>query len=390
MTCCDPRELATYYPRGGKALIGPFNSWNSTDTRTWFAKHNVPLKVEADGRIFPVSNTSQSVIDCLINTARELGVVIQTGSNVIGITPHQTGTGFNLDFSDSDKQVTACAKVLIATGGHPGATEWQSNNLRDSAKTGIDSKPRTPSAVNGYMLAKALGHKIEEPVPSLFTLQITDPMLDNLAGVSIPQASLKLSGFGTKKDDICEKGPILVTHRGISGPAVLRLSAWGARKLFSANYKARLVIHWCPDQNREQIDMQLRTRTEKHGKQQIGPHPMFGLPRRLWLALVLKAGIKPDLKWASLSKKGRLQLVETICATTLEVIGRNAFKDEFVTCGGVCLSEINTRSMESKICPGLFLAGEVLNIDGVTGGFNFQAAWTTGYLAGSAMGNSNI
>jgi predicted Rossmann fold flavoprotein len=339
--CFDARDFCTRYPRGERALIGPMNRFQAKDTVEWFERRGVNLKTEADGRIFPVTDRSATVIDCLISAARKNGVQMFTQRGVTAI--QKVDGGFEL--STSDGLTLQCERLLLATGG-----------------------TRTPALGK---LAEGLGHSLEPPVPSLFTFHIEAGWVRDLAGVSVPEVEVCVPGTTLR-----EHGPLLFTHWGLSGPAILRLSAWGARELHSMDYNFRLRINWMPETN------ELET---KAPSALVVNSPMGGLPKRLWAAIVDLAGIARTQRWASLSKAVQHRLMSQLHHTELQVCGKSLNKDEFVTCGGVRLSEINFKTMESRICPGLYLAGELLDIDGITGGFNFQAAWTTGWIAGHAM-----
>jgi len=350
--CFDARELVTRYPRGGRELRGPFHTFGPGETVTWFADRGVELKTEPDGRMFPVTDSSDTIVSCLREAATNAGVEVRTGTAVAGVT--ETETAFAVALKDGT--VLEAEAVLLATGG------------------------RT-STGGGYGMTGSLGHTIIPPVPSLFTFKIEDPILLGLAGVAVPSARVKIPGVRT----LVETGPVLVTHWGLSGPAVLRLSAWGARHLHDVDYRCEVMVDWCPDLNPQQVDDRLQEQTRAHGKQRISGGGPFGLPRRLWQALVTGAGIAADMRWADLGRKSRLALARYVSECTFKVNGRTVNKEEFVTCGGVALNEVDFKTMGSRICPGLYLAGEVLDIDGITGGYNFQACWTTGWLAGTAM-----
>ena len=352
--CFDPRELTARYPRGGRELRGPFHSFGPEQTVNWFAERGVELKTEPDGRMFPVTDRSRTIVDCLRNAAVQAGVDVRTGVAVSLVTP--TPQGFAVDLVDST--TLQAEAVLLATGGHT------------SGGSG-----------SGYDMAAALGHSIIPPVPSLFTFKISDPVLDDLAGVAVPQARVKV--LGAKKLE--ETGPVLVTHWGLSGPAVLRLSAWGARHLAECDFVCEVMVNWCPELGPEQIDESLQDETRANGRQQISSNGPFGLPKRLWQALVAAAGIGEDARWADLGKQPRRKLAARVGESIFQVNGQALNREEFVTCGGVPLKEVDFKTMGSRMCAGLFLAGEVLDIDGVTGGYNFQSCWTTGWLAGSAM-----
>ena len=336
--CFDPRDFCTRYPRGERELIGPMNRFQATDVVEWFERRGVKLKTEADGRMFPVTDRSATIIDCLVGAAQKAGVKMFTGRGVVGV--ERIESIFRI--TTSEGQALECEKLLLATGG-----------------------TRTPAM---GQLVKVLGHSLEPPVPSLFTFHIEAPWVRELAGISVPRVEVSVPGTNVR-----EQGPILFTHWGLSGPVILRLSAWGARELHSMDYKFPLRVNWTLDAETRQTSGI------------VVNSPVAGLPKRLWADLVDLAGISRTERWASFSKAGQRRLLSQLQATELQVSGKSLNKDEFVTCGGVRLAEVNFKTMESRICPGLYLAGELLDIDGITGGFNFQAAWTTGWLAGNAM-----
>lgn len=350
--CFDPATLVQHYPRGGKALRGAFNRFQPRDTVAWFAKHGVKLKTEADGRMFPITNDSSTVVDCLLQTARQQGVQIYTGAPVATIERVRHGFAVQL----KSGQVVSADRLLLAMG----------------------------SSAKGYELAKALGHSVEPPVPSLFTFTVADPDLRALAGVAVELAQVRL--LLPDQKPLEQTGALLMTHWGFSGPAILKLSAWGARDLYNHRYQAILQINWLPNYTHEFLRQQLLETKQQQPKRAIAPHTLFGLPRRLWQYLVMRANIGPDQRWAEISKKQLHQLLQELQQGQHSIQGKGVFKDEFVTCGGVSLKEVDFKTMESRLCPGLYFAGEILDIDGVTGGFNFQSAWTTGWLAGQAMG----
>ena len=349
--CFDGRELSTYYPRGGAALLGPFTVFQPRDTIAWFEDRGVRLKTEADGRIFPVSNSSQTVMDCLMRTAQSAGVELRANCGLEGVGPRVDG-GFELVLTNGEKR--RCERLMLATGGCRGASAGQ--------------------------LAVSLGHTLESPVPSLFTFHIVAPWLRELAGISVESVEVSLP-----RPSLRERGGLLITHTGLSGPAVLRLSAWGARALHKMNYQFPLRVNWLPHLEREAIAAQLESRCAGQPARLVVNTPVPPLPARLWEYLVLAAGIARETRWAGLSRSGRHQLIEQLIGTELQAAGRSLNQEEFVTCGGVRLGEVNFKTMESRLCPGLYFGGELLDIDGLTGGFNFQAAWTTGWIAGRSM-----
>jgi len=348
-SCFDPRELSQRYPRGARALIGAFHRFGPTDTVAWFENRGVRLKTEADGRMFPDTDSSQTIIDCLTSAAEKSGVRVLTSTALSTIQKRPDG-GFLLDFSNGERM--DCERLLWAGGG---------------------CRPEGHPAV-------ALGHSLMPPVPSLFTFQIDTPWLRDLPGISV--ASVQVSVPGT---DLKERGPLLITHTGLSGPVVLRLSAWGARDLHSLRYEFPLRINWLPQTNRDFLIEELQARRESSGGQTILRTRWNPLPARLWESLVIQSGILPDTKWARLSRAEALNLATLLTSTELPVRGKSTHKEEFVTCGGIPLPEVDFKTMGSRIVPGLHFAGEALDIDGITGGFNFQAAWTTGWIAGNAM-----
>ncbi|QHT65643.1 NAD(P)/FAD-dependent oxidoreductase [Rhodocytophaga rosea] len=356
--CYENSRLVKHYPRGSKALLSPFAQFSTSDTIRWFEDRGVKLKTEADGRIFPVTDSSETIVDCLYGEARRHGVHIQTSCGVREIIPlHQAEaeeTGFELHLLNGS--VLTCNKVLIATGGNPNADsyEW----LRIGEKLTLLS-----------------------PVPSLFTFNTPDSAFLELSGVSVQHCLVKIAGIKLQ-----QTGPVLFTHWGFSGPAILKLSAWGARELHALNYQFQVFINWLPDYNEETLRTYLLDYREKNLKKQVAANPVEGLPQRLWKKLTEQAGIPEDGRWADLPKKNLNRLIDLLTRSSFKVNGKSTFKEEFVTCGGIGLENINLQTMESKFVKGIYYAGEVLDIDGITGGFNFQSAWTTGYIAGKHMG----
>jgi predicted Rossmann fold flavoprotein len=349
--CFEPREFIKRYPRGDKELIGPFHKFQASDTVAWFEARGVKLKTEADGRMFPTTDSSQTIIDCLMHAAREAGVELRLNAGVESVERQAAG-GFALKLANGE--LLTCDRLLLATGG-------------------------CRSVALGQM-AIALGHTLAPPVPSLFTFQINAPWLHALAGVSVESAEVSVL-----QSSLTERGPLLVTHWGLSGPVILRLSAWGARELNAVDYNFSLAVNWLPHLNADQLLRELQARRESQGAKLLVNAPIAPLTARLWEALVLAAGLSREARWASLSKAHQQALIQQLTRAEFGVTGKSLNKDEFVTCGGVRLSEVNFKTMESRVCPGLHFAGELLDIDGITGGFNFQAAWTTGWLAGNAM-----
>jgi predicted Rossmann fold flavoprotein len=349
--CFDEREFAARFPRGERALIAPFKQFQASGTVAWFAAHGVRLKTESDGRMFPATDSSQTITDCLLNAARRAGVKLKTNHGVEHAAKKHDG-GFELTLSGGKTLV--CDKLLLATGGC-----------------------RTPAL---GQLAVSLGHALVAPVPSLFTFHIATPWLRALAGVSV-----ELAEGSVPETRLRERGALLVTHWGLSGPAVLRLSAWGARELHEKDYRFPLRINWLPQWNAEKLAKEIQARRESNPARLVANSPVAPLPARLWKQLVIAANVAADTRWSALARSAEHRLIQQLLRAEFPVTGKCLNKDEFVTCGGVRLDEVNFKTMESRICPGLFFAGELLDIDGVTGGFNFQAAWTTGWIAGRSM-----
>lgn len=353
--CYEPAALVQHYPRGGKALRSAFSRFQPRDTVAWFTDRGVQLKTEADGRLFPLSDESQTIIDCLMESAGIAGVKVKTNAAVKKIL--RSDDRFQIILRNDE--VIECDRVLLATGS---------------------SNP-------GYQMAQHLGHTLEPTVPSLFTFNLRDRRLTDLAGVSVPEAKLKLVTPDGNKFE--QTGPLLITHWGLSGPAVLKLSAWGARSLHQGHYQAKLTVNWLPKTNPEALKTELLKVKSQLARKTIAPHCPVILPRRLWESLTIAAGITSETRWSDLSKSMLTALVQELTQGDYEIVGKGAFKEEFVTCGGVSLKEVDFKTMESRICPGLHLAGEVLDIDGVTGGFNFQSAWSTGWIAGQSIARGN-
>jgi predicted Rossmann fold flavoprotein len=350
--CFDPLQLVQYYPRGGKALRGAFSRFQPQDTVAWYAEHGVQLKIESDGRMFPTTDDSATIVDCLQSAATVAGVKIWTSAGVADIAP-QTPSGWTVTLKSGE--ILTADRVLLATGNNPSAYKW----------------------------AQQLGHPILPPVPSLFTFNIPDPRLANLAGVSVKSATVKLPTTG--KTPLTQTGALLITHWGVSGPAILKLSAWGARLIAESRYRTTLTINWLPDFSIDKLrELILSVKSQLPQKTIQNSCPVL-IPHRLWESLTTYVGILPSDRWAGLSNKTLDRLIQELSRGEYQITGKGAFKEEFVTCGGIDLKSVNFQTMESKLSPGLYFAGEILDIDGVTGGFNFQSAWTTGYLAGVAM-----
>ncbi|MGB3532360.1 MAG: NAD(P)/FAD-dependent oxidoreductase [Microcoleaceae cyanobacterium] len=355
--CFDPIQFIHHYPRGGKALRGAFTRFQAKDTVDWFTRRGVKLKTEADGRMFPTTDNSATIVNCLMQAAEKTGVKLRTSARVADIQFIGTEQQPQFQVTLKSGEQLKCDRLLLATGSQP----------------------------IGYQFAQQLGHQIIPPVPSLFTFKIKDPRLQDLAGISVTTAQVQLPGC-----KLVQTGPVLITHWGLSGPAVLKLSAWGARFLHECDYQTALKVNWLPQMNSEQLRKHLLSVKSQYPKKGIAGYCPVELPKRLWQKLVEYCEIKPQQKWAELSKKQLNQLIQELNQGQYQILGKGIFKEEFVTCGGVNLKQVNFKTMESRCCQGLYFAGEILDIDGITGGFNFQNAWTTGWLAGQGMSQPRI
>ncbi|MGF7214591.1 hypothetical protein GGR92_000731 [Spirosoma lacussanchae] len=349
--CFDNRQLIRYYPRGEKPLRTLLPVFDAAATVRWFESRGVSLKTEADGRMFPTTNTSETIVDCLLDTARKLGISVRTSCGVESLSP--TGSNWTLHLLNGER--LEADRVLVATGGYP----------------------QRPS----YDWLPEQNEPLISPVPSLFTFNTPGSFLLPLAGVSVPDA--KVYVVETRQE---QRGPVLLTHWGFSGPAVLRLSAWAARELAERDYRFTLRINWTPDLNDNSVRVALQNFRQQNGRKQVISQNPFGLPGRLWQALASQSDIAVEQRWADLPAKPLNRLAERMTNSQFEVEGKSTFKEEFVTCGGISLDALTLQTLESRAQPGLFFAGEVLNVDGITGGFNFQNAWTTGYIAGRHIG----
>ncbi|SMO51629.1 NAD(P)/FAD-dependent oxidoreductase [Gracilimonas mengyeensis] len=345
--CFDVRELVKFYPRGERPLKKAFGQFSPTDTVQWFQSRGVELKTEDDGRIFPVTDDSETIINCLMQETRKLGIGIKTGVNVQALRP--VDSGIELDLRKGGRIVAD--KVVVATGGSPRAS-------------GLD-------------WLRELGHEIKEPVPSLFTFNMPNESIKDMMGVAAEPVAAKIMGSNLKST-----GPLLITHWGMSGPAILKLSAFGARELHEKDYNFQALINWTGDRPEQEIRQIFKDVVAESGLKKIRNVNPFGLPGRLWEFLIGKLELGDNMIWQNMGKKNINRLVHLITNDTYQVEGKTTFKEEFVTCGGISLRDVDMKTMESRKTPGLYFAGEVLDIDGVTGGFNFQAAWTTGYIAG--------
>ena len=347
--CYDPRELVENYPRGVKNLIGPFHRFQPADTITWFEDQGVGLKVESDGRMFPITDNSETIINALTSAARKSGIIWNTRCGVEKV--RKVDDLFELETTEGSTYLTK--SLLVATGG-------------------IRSK-------HARIPAEDLGHKLSDPVPSLFTFKIEDHRIHGLPGVSVPKASLRAGKIETQ-------GPLLITHWGLSGPAALKASAWGARELAKIDYHFTLEVNWTGNETGESLQEKFDQQRREYGKRAVGKRSIVeGITRRLWQRLTETAGLTEETTWAKLTREQACCLARELTAARFKVTGKSLNKEEFVTCGGVALDELNLKTMESKSVSNLYFAGEVLDIDGVTGGFNFQSAWTTGHLAGIAI-----
>jgi len=335
-----------FYPRGEKELKGPFHQFCSGDTIEWFEKHGVELKIEEDGRMFPVSDSSQTIIDCFLTATKKLGIDILTGQSVQSLFK-----GDDYWKVDTNHQSFKCDKLVMATGSNP--KMWE--------------------------IMETLGHTIEEPVPSLFTFNIKDTRIKDLMGVSA------LATVKVKDSKLKASGPLLITHWGMSGPGILRLSAWGARELATKNYQFTIQVNWLHETDFEEALDILKALKDENAKKLVLKFCPFEFPKRLWESLATASGISAETKWADLSKKQLTDLANQLTNGHFQVNGKSTFKEEFVTAGGINLKEIDFKTMQSKLHENLYFAGEILNIDAITGGFNFQNAWTGGFLVAEAI-----
>lgn len=348
--CFDNNQLIKYYPRGGKELKTCFTYFSTNQTVDWFESRGVKLKTEADNRMFPVTDSSQTVVDCLVREARVLGVKIMTGFSVGGV--ERKNNQWLVKLRGGENMI--CDKVLIATGGSP--------------------------SDDSYNWMRELGLEVVKPVPSLFTFNVPNSRLSGLQGISVPHVEVRVEG--TK---LSNTGPLLITHWGFSGPAILKLSSWAAREIHDMNYDFNIHINFAPGYTEDSLREKLHDIKSENHKKIVSSNPFFDLPKRLWERLTNIAGIEEDTRWADVPNKNINKLLEELLRGNYSVEGKTTFKEEFVTCGGVDLKEVDLFTMQCKKQKGLFFAGEVLNIDALTGGFNFQSAWTTGFLAGKSI-----
>ena len=348
--CFEIPALVKKYPRGTNFLKKSFHQFNTTHCIQWFEERGVKLKTEADGRMFSITDSSQTIIDCLMKEANKYGVDILMNRDVKALS-RETGE-WEIKFADNT--TLNAGYVCVASGGYPKSSmfDW----------------------------LKQLGHTIEEPVPSLFTFNMPGNSITALMGVSVEKARVKVPG--SKLED---EGPLLITHWGMSGPAILKLSAWGARELANRNYHFSIMINWLADYNEQSLRDNWQVIRHQHSAQKIGNRNPFGLPARLWVYLLNESGINEQIRWADLPGKEQNKLIKNLTAHEFEVKGKTTFKEEFVTCGGIKLAEVDANTMQSKIVPNLYFAGEIMDVDGVTGGFNFQHAWTSGWIAAKSI-----
>jgi predicted Rossmann fold flavoprotein len=365
--CYSIAEMIKRYPRGAAFLKKAFHHFFTNDTITWFAERGVTLKTEADGRMFPVTDSSQTIIDCLMKEANKYKVEIKMNKEVKQLAVHsdsyreQLTDAKQFEIQFADDSILQADFICIASGGYP--------------------------KIGQYGWLKKSDHTVEEPVPSLFTFNLPSGQagmpgnsITALMGVAVENAVVKIAG-----SKLSESGPLLITHWGMSGPAVLKLSAWGARELAICNWQFAILINWIPDYNENSLrDKMQQLRFELAAQKIINRNP-FALPNRLWEYLLVQSGIHTDLRWADLPAKEQNKLIKNLCAQEFAVKGKTTFKEEFVTAGGIELNEIDFNTMQSKKQAGLFFAGEIINVDGITGGYNFQNAWTTGWIAAKAV-----
>ena len=344
--CFHVSQLSKFYPRGAKQLKKAFSIFQPKDTVAWFRARGIEIKTESDGRMFPVTDDSQTIIDCFLHESLIKNIQIIKQSRVSELHPDKSG--FTLVINESKEHFD---KVIIASGGSPKA--------------------------RGFEWLKNIGHSIISPIPSLFTFNMPEEPVKDLMGLVIENATVRIQG--TK---LQYTGPILITHWGMSGPAILKLSAWGARLLYKYNYKFNIQINWLSVKSEDVVHYMINTEMDRIRKKKIANANPFGLPNRMWLFLLEKVQINSDFRWIELSKKNRNKLVNVLLNDVYAVSGKTTFKEEFVTCGGVNLSDVDITTMQSVVCKDLYFAGEVLDIDGITGGFNFQSAWTTAFIAG--------
>lgn len=350
--CFDPKELSTFYPRGKKELVGPFHSFQCGDTFDWFEKRGVSLKIEDDGRVFPNTDSSQTIIDCFLKEAKEKNIKIELQTGIQKLVPN--GTEWHVITSNGD--TIPCSQVVMAAGSSPQI--WE--------------------------MLQELGVKMIHQVPSLFTFNIKDPRIEGLAGLSTKYAEVSIPSIKMESD-----GPMLITHWGLSGPGILKLSAWAARELEVKKYKFDIVVNWLGNESKDSLIDRFKNLRSTDPRRLVHSYSPVDLPTRLWQSLI-SPYVSNDLKWADINNKAIEAIASELSQGIFKVDGKSTFKDEFVTAGGVDLADVEFKTMESKQFKGLYFAGEVLNIDAVTGGFNFQAAWTTSILCAKSISNALV
>lgn len=339
--CFDPRELVQFYPRGNKELLSVFTKFQPGDTMNWYEEHGVALKIEDDNRIFPESNSSQSIIDCLVNECRKKNVKILTKQTVTEILPQENG--YKIHTTD---QNYSADYVVFSTGSSPKA----------------------------FKILEKLGHQIITPVPSLFTFNIKNEILKDLMGTSFQYVDIEIP-----KLNLEESGSLLITHWGLSGPAILKLSAWGARELAALKYQFEIIVNFIGTASEDALEI-FKNFKENEPKKSIGQAKIFDITNRFWQRILFVSGIDTAKQIANINNKEMQKIIENLCCCRMNVTGKSTFKEEFVTAGGVDLKEMDFKTMKSKKLPNFYISGEVLNIDAVTGGFNFQACWSEGWL----------
>ena len=349
-SCFSMADMIKKYPRGSAFLKKAFYQFFTTDTINWFKERGVELKTEPDGRMFPVSNSSQTIIDCLMNEVNRYGINIMMNREVKEISVVNGQWAITFKTGDS----LAADYVCIASGGYPKSMQFE--------------------------WLQMIGHTIAVPVPSLFTFNMPGNAITSLMGITVEKVQVKIAG-----SKLSEEGPLLITHWGMSGPAILKLSAWGARELAAKNWQFNIIVNWLPVYNEQSLKEKFQQVRFEIAAQKISNRNPFALPQRLWEYLLQQSGVNENIRWADLPAKEQNKLIKNICAQEFTVNGKTTFKEEFVTSGGITLDEVDHNTMQSKLVPNLFFAGEVLNVDGVTGGFNFQNAWTTGWIAAKAI-----
>jgi predicted flavoprotein YhiN len=376
--CPDIEILLKKYPRGARFLKKAFYQFATKNTIAWFAKNGVTLHTEKDGRMFPTTNNSETIIECLLSKVKEYKIQVLLNHEVVDIVKQKSNVHHgDTDTANANANANATNTTIDATKNF---TITLSNNIIINADA-ICMATGGMLKVNSFEWLTRLGHSIVEPVPSLFTFNTSDKSITSLMGVAVDNASIQWAG-----NKHIEKGPLLITHWGISGPAAIKLSAWCAREMAAVNYDGQIIINWVPTYTEQSLKMEWINFRLDFGKREMGSKNPFNLPNRLWHYFLQAAEINTSLKWADLKSTQQQILIQHLVRTTLPIKGKTTFKEEFVTCGGVELNEIEASTMESKLVPGLHFAGEMMDVDGITGGFNFQHAWTSGWIAAQHMG----